>query len=262
MTDEELIALDKMGFIPGPGESEESFLMRVGKTQKKFAEGSWIPDAHWAWVREYLGQLFDVKPLYICAFYSNHRLAPWQGGAAWIDGKALSAIQLRENLRKGSYLGIYRREEILAHEAVHAARSGFNENRCEEFFAYMTSEKKWRRILGPIVQSPWEVWPFLLGALLGAVWPIGYLVAGVWAGLGFFRLIKQHLRLRRASLNLLKEVGKAEIARAVLFRLTDREIKQLSQGVSIHLLCDKQTDLRGRVIRNYLKEGLWQKESS
>lgn len=252
MTDSELFALDKMGFIPGPGEKEEPFLARVAKTKEQFENGTWIPESHWDWVREYLDQLVNVKPLYICAFYSNRRLAPWQGAAAWIESRSLNSIQLREGLRKGAYLGIYSREEILAHEAVHAVRSGFNENQCEEFFAYMTSEKRWRRVLGPILRRPWEAWPFLFCASVGVIWPAGYLGAAFWAALGFSRLIKQHWRLKRAAAKILEKTGDARTTRAILFRLTDEEIEKFSKGMNIELFAQKQNCLRWRVIRKLL----------
>lgn len=253
MTDIELLALNKDGFIPGPGEEEAAFLSRVARCKENFQKGGWIPTGHWDWVREYLGQIFDVKPLYICAFYSNRSLAPWQGAASWIEGRTLSSIQLREGLRKGSYLWLYSREEILAHEAVHAARSGFDENRYEEFFAYMTSEKKWRRVLGPIIQRPWEVWPLFMLLVGGMVWPGCYLGAAVWSGLGFFRLIRQHRRLKKAASQILREVGDVGKTRAILFRLTDDEIRKFSQGQNIETV--SQGDLRWRLIkRAYGKE--------
>jgi len=253
MTDRELLALDKIGFIPGPGENEETFLARVAKSKEQFKKGDWIPEAHWDWVREYLDEMVHVKPLYICAFYSNRSLAPWQGAAAWIDGRVLNSIQLRTGLKKGTYLGIYSREEILAHEAVHAARSGFNENRYEEFFAYMTSEKKWRRVLGPILQRPWEAWPFLFFAMVGVIWPAAYLGAAIWSALGFFRLIKQHWRLKTAGARIVELTGDARRARAVLFRLTDEEIYQFSKGMDIDFYARNQSCLRWRIIRDYLK---------
>lgn len=253
MTDSELMALDKMGFIPGPGEKEEDFLLRVDVVKKKYEGGSWIPESHWDWVRAYLDQMFNVKPLYICAFYSNRKLAPWEGAASWIDGRTLSSIQLRSKLRKGSYLGIYSREEILTHEAVHAARSGFDESRYEEFFAYMTSEKRWRRALGPILRRPWEAWPFLMAACLGVVWPLFYWGATFWAGCGFWRLIREHRALGRAAEKLLKRVRDQRIVRAILFRLTDREIRAISRGENIDAYAQRQTCLRWRIIQNYLK---------
>lgn len=262
MTDSDLLALDKIGFIPGPLESEENFLARVAQTKEQYEQGEWIPESHWSWVREYLDQLFHVKPLYICAFYSNKKLAPWQGAAAWIEGRNLKAIQLREGFKKGSYLGIYSREEILAHEAVHAARSGFDESGCEEFFAYMTSEKRWRRVLGPIIRAPWEVWPFLFFALIGPFFSVGYLGAAFWVGLGFTRLIKQRWILKKASENLFKITRDQRAARAILFRLTDDEIQVFGKGCDILSYGNQQTCLRWRVIQNYLKGEIWQKKSS
>lgn len=254
MTDGELFALDKDGFLPGPGENEEHFLVRVKRTKEKFEKEGWIPPSHWDWVREYLDEVFDVKPLYICAFYSNRSLVPWQAAASWIEGRELHSVQLREGLKKGTYLGIYGREEILAHEAVHAVRSAFNEDRCEEFFAYMTSEKKWRRVLGPILQRPWEAWPFLLCILSGVLWPVCFLGAAIWSGIGFCRLIKQHLRLRLAARRVGEVVQDARKTRAILFRLTDDEIEKFSKGEKIEEYAQRQNCLRWRVIKHYLKE--------
>lgn len=260
MTDSELLQLDQMGFIPGPGESEEVFLSRVRSAQEQYKKGNWIPEAHWDWVREYLYELFNVKPLYICAFYSNQGLTPWQGGASWIEGRKLKSIQLREAIKSGSFLKVYRREEILAHEAVHGMRCAFNEDRSEEFFAYMTSEIKWRRVLGPIIQRPWEVWPFLFFMIGSMFWPFLHLCSAFWAGLGFSRLIRQHRRLKKAADQIQKITGDARRTRAILFRLTDEEIECFSKKGSIRLFAAKQTCLRWKVIRMYLGE-LWQKKS-
>lgn len=262
MTDRDLLALDIAGLIPGPGETEEKFLLRVQETKSRYEEGEKIPEAHWDWVRELLYELFHVKPLYISAFYSNKGLTPWQGGASWIENKKLKAIQLRQNLKKGSYLKIYNREEILAHEAVHAARSAFNEDASEEFFAYMTSEKKYRRILGPIFRRPWEAWPLLLFVLGGSIWPPLYLCASFWIALGFFRLMRHHLRLKRAAALILQKTKDARTTRAVLFRMTDEEIQIFSKkNLSIDLFAKKQNCLRWIVIRHYLEGNLWQKKS-
>ena len=249
MADRDLNALNKIGLIPGPGEDEGSFRERVERTMGRLKGGEWIPDAHWQWVREFLGELFDVKPLYIGAFYSNQGLAPWQGAASWIKGRDLVSVQLRKGLKKGSYLGMYRREEILAHEAVHAARSGFDEGRYEEFFAYMTSEKGWRRVLGPIVRRPWEVWPLFGAMAAGAFWPGAYLGAIGWRMGGFVRLIRGHRVLRKAGEAIRGEVGDRKRARAVLFRLTDQEIEALAKGKRLKEMA--QNDLRWKVIQSY-----------
>lgn len=255
MKDEELLSLNQAGFIPGPDENVEAFQARVQRSKRKFEEGSWIPPAHWDFAKENLSRLFDVKPLYICAFYSDKNLTPWQGAAAWIEGTELHSIQLRKSFAKGSFLKLYDRSEILAHEAVHAARSAFPNQRFEEYFAYMTSSKKWRQIMGPILRNPWEVWPFFLTCLLGAIWPISFLFATFWATLGFLRLIKSHYILRKASVQIFQETGDYQKTRSILVRLTDEEIERFTNGETIARYGQGRHDLRWKIILTYCKDG-------
>ncbi len=254
MTDQELFAYDRSGFIPGPEEEESVFLNRIQGLKKRFDEGTWIPSSHWEWVREMLFNIFHVKPLYICAFYSNRSLSFWEAAAAWIEAGKLQAVQLCEGLRKGRYLGLYRREEILAHEAIHAVRAAFNEDRFEEFFAYMTSEKKWRRVLGPILRRPWEAWVFVLLALGGVMAPLFSLGALIWVVLGFTRLIRGHFLLRKAGMQIQAVVGDSGKTRAILLRLTDKEIVCFAKGINIQEYAKTKQCLRWRVLKNYLGE--------
>jgi hypothetical protein len=251
MSDEELLRLNRKGFIPGPEETESEFLVRVNETGKSITQlgGTPIPIFHWDWVRGHLKEVFDFEPESLPAFYSNRLLAPWQGAAAWIlDGK-LVGIQLREKLKSGSYLGLYRREEILAHEAVHAARSAFQEKANEEFFAYLTSEAKWRRAIGPIIRSPWEVWPLLSACLLGVFWESGFLLGALWVAMGLVRLTRQHMFLKKAAAHIQMTVKDPRKTRAVLLRLTDAEIRLFSKMGTVQSYVDKQTSLRWRLIR-------------
>jgi hypothetical protein len=251
MTDAELIRFNERGLIPGPGELEEEFSFRAAEAGKK---DRGIPENHWDWARARLKEIFDFEPRYVSAMYSNKGLAPWQGAASWIEGREIALVQMNERLKSGSLLGLYDRDEILAHEGVHAARSGFDEDGCEEFFAYLVSEKKWLRVLGPIVKRPWEVWPLLIGAALGLVSPWGTLAAALWTGLGFLRLIRQHRTLAKAGNRVFKSVQDRRRARAILFRLTDREIGQLARGMDLEEYAKKQGCLRWRLIRiAYLK---------
>ncbi len=251
ITDDELLALSQSGFIPGPGEVEENFLHRVSSTKQAFLKlgVSAIPESHWEWVGAKLRKLFGFTPDSLPAFYSNRSLSPWQGAAAWVERGQIIAIQLRNAFKKGSFLRMYQRSEILSHEAVHAARSAFPKDPWDEFFAYMVSEKSWRRALGPIIQRPWEVWPFLVFCVLGALDAIFFLGAAAWIGAGFFRLIRAHLTLTKASKELQKQMSDDD-ARALLLRLTGEEIQSLSKGKEIKI----SEDLRGRLIAIY-KEG-------
>jgi len=248
ITDDELLSLSQSGFIPGPGESEENFSHRVSSTRQAFLKlgVAGIPESHWEWVGEKLRKLFGFTPDSLPAFYSNRSLAPWQGAAAWVERGQIIAIQLRNAFKKGSFLGMYKRSEILSHEAVHAARSAFPRDPWDEFFAYMVSEKAWRRALGPIIQRPWEVWPFLIFCVLGALQAIFFLGAAAWIGAGFFRLIRAHLTLSKASKELQKQMSGGD-ARALLLRLTGEEIQSLSEGKEIKT----SEDLRGRLITIY-----------
>lgn len=255
MTDKELFELNQKGWIPGPKESEDEFLSRIESAKKLFKsppeelrvqERVSLP--HWDWTRGHLKQVYDFQPESLLAYYSNHKLAPWQGAVSWIFENGLCAVQLRKGFLKGRYLGLYSRDEILAHEAVHAARCAFDEPINEEFFAYFTSSVKWRRVLGPIVRRPWEV--FLLGAaLLGGMLLGQFLLASLLTFAAFFRLARQHRTLRRAAKNLSQKVESEKTVRSILLRLTDQEISKLSDGK----MFEDDGSLRHRVIGFYLK---------
>ena len=69
MTDAELLELNQMGLIPGPGEEEKDFVQRVAKTKERYKDG--IPKAHWDWVGVQLEEMFGFRPAFLYAFYSN-----------------------------------------------------------------------------------------------------------------------------------------------------------------------------------------------
>ncbi len=258
MTDKELFELNQRGFIPGPGESEPSFLRRLHAAQEvllapppPFDRMEKVPEPHWDWVRHYLKEFYDFQPCSLAAYYSNNQLALWQGAASWVMEESpgpLCAVQLRKGFSKGRYLKIYSRDEMLAHEAVHAARCAFQEPAYEEFFAYSTSEVGWRRKLGPIVKSPREVFFLLIALGLGAFWG-NFLPAAFLLAYGFVRLGRRHHRLKKAAQNLYGKVRDQKAARALLFRLTDREIDQLASNQTLQ----DDGSPRFRVIRQYMK---------
>jgi hypothetical protein len=230
MTDQELLAFNAKGFIPGPAETETEFLKRIEATQDVFAKQESIPRAHWDWVKHHLSELFGFEPGSLFAFYSNANLTPWQGAACWIDEDGAPQLQLREGFRTGHYLSLYSREETLAHEAVHAARAAFEEPENEEFFAYATSEKKWRRAFGPIFKNGWEAWVLIAALFVGVFWEWGILASFFLICLGMVRLTRQHVRRWRACNVLMKQEQNKSVVRAILFRLTDSEIRRLARG--------------------------------
>lgn len=242
ITDSELAALDRKGFIPGPNEEEETFLERVRAGQE---EKAGLPREHWAFANELLMGLYGFESQSLAVNYSNEGLAWWHGAACWIDERGVARLQLREGFRKGSYLGLYLRGEVLAHEAAHAARAGFDELEMEEYFAYATSGQRWRRALGPIIKRPWEIWIWLGTMASGLFSEWGVLACCAVMGGAFWRLICGHLRLRRASDFLLRRVGDRRLVRGALFRMTDEEIRRLASGEQI----EGDESLRWRLIR-------------
>jgi hypothetical protein len=245
MTDQELLEFNAKGFIPGPFETEIQFLTRVAAIKNSFREKDSIPRAHSEWIKHHLRELFGFEPESLIAFYSNKGLTPWQGAACWIGEDKVPQLQLREGFKKGHYLALYSREETLAHESIHAARAAFEEPENEEFFAYGSSEKKWRRALGPIIKNQWEVW-VLLGALFtGVFWEGGIAFSLLWITAGFYRLIRQHVRRARAAKALMHCLTEHALIRAVLLRLTDLEIRQLAKGQKLQ----GDDTLRWRLLR-------------
>lgn len=249
------------GFIPGPEESENAFQERVVFCQNLIENlkqvGAELPfevqdDSSKKMIEEALPftqKLYGIQPQWVPLFFSNHQLAPWHGGCAWIfqfnDQTPTAAfLQLRAHFRHSlNLLGIYQRRELIAHELAHVGRMLYQEPQFEEIFAYQSSPSRWRRWLGPIVQSSKESLFFilLLGlvlmtdlALLSGGPQMAFLAWGVKLlpfiviALALGRLIIRHRTLQRCLQNL-EVLYSPENAQHLLYRLRDHEIKQLSR---------------------------------
>lgn len=253
MTDEELLAFDRRGLIPGPDETEDLFLQRIGKVPTSCGENRISSDA-WQEAGLSTDALFGFSPDWIQAYYSNQGLRPWEGAAVWLGDYPM--IQLRSSFQRGSFLKVYKREEVLAHEAAHAARIQFEEPRFEELFAYRTSKSTWRKLFGPLFRNPQETLLFLSStgiSMVGSLF-INELLSLLPIALLFFfsvRLLKTYSTfsqaLRRASL-------------AFLFRLTDKEIAFFAHASEeqIHHYRQQQTSLRWRLLNLIFKENFYE----
>lgn len=200
MTDLELLKLLNKGIFPLEGESEDAFLLRAEKYpyfqgEQEQKEAGQITE-----------KLFSFSINWMPVVYSNKKLSFWEGAAAWIDPNAFPYVQLRKEFQKGHHLKVLRKE-ILAHEAVHAVRMHYEEPVFEEFLAYQTSEKKWRRLLGPLFRYPLEATVFVitLGVgvcctyfelFIGLLLPITlltyYLIRLAWNSYFFYRAAKNY----------------------------------------------------------------------
>lgn len=250
LTSEDLLKLGRRGLIPGPKEDEEQFLERIELTLKRSSEEE-IPEEDWEEALHITAQLYGVEPDWIPAFYSDKGLRPWEGAAIWMD-KRSSKIQLRTAFRKGSFLKIYKRAEVLSHEAVHAARFAFNEPRFEEIFAYKTSSKTWRKILGPLFRTPLETGLFLLALIASAVLPFLFFLPWLLLLIFGVRLFLSHRTLSCAQQKCEKILLNPAQSLCVLLRLTDKEIcffsKASTQEINAYIF--EQTTLRWHSIKS------------
>lgn len=206
----DLTAARKKGLIPGPEEKEDQFLARIKGLEYFFTHppedvDRFLTDGDWQGARITTERLYGFAPDWIVAHYSNSGLSFFQGAATWIISQndlRIPLIQLREKFESGSLMKLYRREEVLSHEAVHAARMQFDEPIFEEFFAYKTSPHFWRRLLGPIFQKAWEAYLFLALLLIPFAIEISRFFnidAGPYSLLAFLPLIYFAVLLLRLS---------------------------------------------------------------
>ena len=244
-----LLENNARGFIPLEEETVEAFLART-KRLAEFAK---------PYQSKAVLQAFDLAIDWLPLVYQRKGLRFWEGGACWIgEAKELCSffslppceekgpfciVQVTPKLQGKKRYWFCDIEELVAHEAVHAARLGFGPgtgDRFEEILAYATSKRGWRRVFGPLFRSSKEVSLFCF-VLVGAVslQMIGSLIESrmlfllsllfPWAFLmGFVaRLFWSRRVFQRAYKKLEGKVLPHPLA--VLVRLTDREIEELSR---------------------------------
>lgn len=285
ISDEELINLDSRGLIPGPDENEEAFVKRIQMVEEFFQSPQrFLEDSPFSfenpvakhrtlWSRLQLKEIFNIEPDWLPCYFDNKKLPFWQPAATWVletkdKTTRLALIQLRKELKKGTYLRGYSQAEILAHEGAHAARMAFDEPVSEEIFSYLTSTSRLRRVWGPIMRSAFQARLFmifitatLLSSAIFLLYPNPFFAFLIplfmsftvgWFSIGVLRLFFIRLRFNRAHQKLFKILKNKKITRSVLFRLTDHEIEEFSKLSPLKIMSyveEKRTSsLRWRLI--------------
>jgi len=267
-----LEAFDRRGWIPGPGEEEKAYFSRVEALEHFFSYppetvDHFLTDRDWETANQRIEVLYDCVPDWIVAHYSNNQLSFFQGAATWIvrkKGLRIPLIQLKEKFESGSLLKLYGRDEVLAHEAVHAVRMQFDEPKFEEIFAYKTSKRWWRRWFGPLFQKPWEAYLFIallfiplaceVFEILDHAIPYGLYIRLIplfyFAGL-LTRLLFYQWTLARALKNMSKRLQNPEKKWAAALRMTDREIFRFafSKKERLQSFWEKDKSLRITLLR-------------
>ena len=206
-------------WILAPKETEEAFFQR-----KETFEQVSLPKE-----KNLSIPLYDIYELEAFILYKNDSLPLWQGAVLWeyqtLEGKKYPVIQLRK-----TFSNIYKKEELLAHELVHAARFAFNEPFFEEMLAYQTSPYAFRRFFGPLFIYPFESALFALTCLAPpfiSLYFDSFLGSWILLSLAFFlftRLLILHGFFTLCKRNLEKAGVLSKFSLAVMVRLSDREI--------------------------------------
>jgi len=227
MEEDALLGYFQRGLIPGPAELEEAFLQRAAQAQS-------LPHPEWKEISSAFCFSIDWVPI----SYSNHKIAWWEGAATCISDDQLPSIQLRTNFKTGSFLG-YRRSDVLAHEAVHAARARFEEPQFEEVLAYSTAPQAWKRFLGPLFSRTWEPLLLMLSLALGIFLPwIPFLLFSLTLGWLICRQYIFKRCCRRLSL-------------PIVLCLTDCEMRKFAwlSEPEIQAYIERNSTLRSRLLR-------------
>jgi hypothetical protein len=238
-----LLSLNMRGIFPGPLESFEEFDLRSSKS--KFEAAHAITAKEIAGYPEALclmKEIFNISPDWIETILNSKGLLPWEGAATWIEELPKGMRSCRIHLKDSLIARWYPKDEMIAHEMVHASRLMFDESRFEEILAYRTSKKWFRLYFGPLFSSPLES-KFFLG-LLAASWLL-CLAKMFWdfnlsancslffpllaLGFGVFRLTRAQRVFSSALSHLAKATDDKISPLTIALRLTDKEIELFSK---------------------------------
>ena len=223
------------GLIPGPLESFSAFTKRA--TQAPHYD-------------KYSLLAFHLQPDWIAIHRKPHHLSIWEGAATWIeelpDQTRSCSIQIKPS-RMLSLL--YREDEILSHEMIHAVRLFFDEPRFEEILAFQTSSHFLRRYFGPLFIHPKETLSWILLVFLNwTSWMTGILLDHPEWGLytlslplcgvllALIRLVRSQSLFARTLSNIKKILSQPEQALSAMLYLTDQEIKTFATQSSEEIL--------------------------
>jgi len=240
ITDKNLLQLYRMGFLPGPEENEEQFLRRVERT-KEFSQGKEKISLPLA---KKVQDLFHITPQDFVRCFDNKKLSFWEGGATFF----YEDIPLIRLSKKKWLSFLYPIEEIASHELIHAIRAAFQESRFEEFFAYLTSKRSYRRYFGPLFSHTLEPW-VLIFALFLTIALFNPLFLSLTLLFFLFRLFLR----QRIFHNCLKRLKNTKNPLSIALCLTDKEIlhfaKQSQEKIKQLLQGNQDLSPRWRLIR-------------
>lgn len=255
INDDNLILFNKKGIFPFPAESEENFLQRAQTLIQQSSKSKLDTQ-----VREDLKNLFDIDPDWIDFEYSNQGLHFWEAAYVEISPPHFIMRLKKKFKNQETFLGIYSRREILAHECVHLGRMNLKAAKYEEILAYKTSKRFFRKLLGALFGSPQEVMVLLVMSAASVFSDVMDLFKFsvickitllIFVSFLVSRLFYRKKIIKRV-LKKLEGVGvEPNQSLAILYRLSDREIDLFfkSSNREIRQFIQEQIDLRWQMIK-------------
>ena len=165
--------LDANGFIKSPLETEENWYQRVHAlvnsnpeenysdllppdlTPKKLNEKK-VPALVLKKANALIKETFEIEIGWAPVFYEDQLLSLF-AGARFISFDTINfIISLKEKFKDKNRWFIYNREELIAHEFVHASRVSFHSIVYEEILAYQVCKNKRIQFWGGIFHRPLE----------------------------------------------------------------------------------------------------------
>lgn len=171
-----------------------------------------IPEDHLKKPKEIVEKLFGPQDFSgISFYYSSRGLRPWEAGATW--GRE---IRLQPAFKTRQRWRLAQRDEVIAHEIVHALRYELNEPLFEEMLAFSTAQK-WGWMKKALSQRGllWILGLTLAGTLLSSAFIYG-------AAPGLVTFIAMNMRTFNRCV---KRVG----LKAMLY-MSDTDIKRAARG--------------------------------
>ncbi len=272
LTDLMCVELDSMGFLIAPNETKTQYHNRLKKLNDELnhfdqqmqnegqvtlcegftlhAKDRILPDLFES-AQNQTALRYGFSVDWVPAFYPEKTMGLlWAGCTIMFDDYAFPIFTIRRAYeKKETFLKIYGRNELIAHESCHVARAPLDDIPFEEHFAYALSASALRRTLGNAFQSDWDALLFmgpllLVSALqiaLTFLYPSILANAWVWWGmLGATLILPACMTLRSVrsaklfnkAVRQLKNQG-VSMPESLLFRCTSPEILQIAHAKDV-----------------------------
>ncbi len=292
-----MMELDRHGLFAAPGEDCKTCASRLQKWLDanaglvknlknghcielddgiKTDKNDFVPEKLKTPAAEKTENLYGFAVDWVPGFFLRSGVGLLWGGCAWHDDRQdITVFALRNSFRTSPDYLVYNRDELIAHESCHAARSPMgNDWQLEEFFAYRTSSRSFRRYMGNCFILKSDALVFLAPAFLVLLQQIlrtfcfpGFPFWPAWTvlvlSISYLLCRNQFARNRffRAKKNIMKFYSlSGTAADSFLFRCTWQEISAIA-GVSGKNTCSimlKNTetcDLRRRTaLKRFIPE--------